>query len=76
MKIQKHHDLFDALIGGGFVKNDAELCRRVKISCPAISKMRHGHMPVSDVLRVAIMRQFGWSLKRLDEFAPPESAPK
>ena len=71
MKSTAKHSLLDALIDGETVRNDADLARVLGIAAPQISKTRHGHVEVSDTMRVAIMRRFKWSLKRIDELAPP-----
>lgn len=73
MKTKMDHPLFDALIAENpRVRNDADLCRVLEVQPPNLSKMRNRKMPVSDSLRVAVMRKFRWSIKRLDELAPPE----
>lgn len=73
MKIKSKHPLFDTLIQENpTMRNDADLCRALDIEAPMISKMRNRKAPVSDKVRVAIMRRFRWPLKRLDEMAPPE----
>lgn len=71
MKSTAKHSLLDALIDGETVRNDADLARVLNIAAPSISKTRHGKLEVSDTMRVAIMRRFRWSLKRIDELAPP-----
>lgn len=75
------HPLFDALLidmrrqkGESVRINDAALCRELHVLPPTLSKMRKGRLPVSDTLRVQVMRKFGWSIKRLDELAPPAPA--
>lgn len=74
----KPHPLFDALLadmrrrnGDAVRNNDAALCRMIGIQPAAISKMRKGVQPVTDSVRVKVMRTFGWSIKKLDELAPP-----
>lgn len=75
------HPLFDALLadlrrqkGDAVRVNDAALCRTLDIGPGNLSKMRKGTYPVSDTVRVKVMRTFGWSIKRLDELAPPAPA--
>lgn len=75
------HPLFDALLdelrqrnGPAVRTNDATLCRLLHVQPPMLSKMRTKRVPVSDTLRVAVMREFKWPLKRLDELAPPAPA--
>lgn len=65
------HPLFDTLISEGYVKNDAKLGVLAKIGSPDISKMRNGKKEVSDKLRVFIVRNFQWPIKRVDQLAPP-----
>jgi hypothetical protein len=71
MKNTANHPLLDALIDGETIRSDADIARALGIAAPQISKTRHGHVEVSDIMRVAIMRKFKWSLKRIDELAPP-----
>lgn len=68
------HPLLDAIRNQENIRNDADLAAELGCAAPTISKTRHGHVPVSDSLRVLIMRRFRWSLKRLDELAPPTAA--
>lgn len=65
------HPLLDAIRTHEKIRNDADLAIALGLAAPTISKTRHGHLEVSDSLRVAIMRKFRWSLKRIDELAPP-----
>lgn len=75
MKTKASHPLFDTLIAENpNVRNDADLCRVLDVQPPNLSKMRNGKLPVSDSLRVAVMRKFRWSLKRLDQVVPPAPA--
>lgn len=75
MKTKVSHPLFDTLIAENqTVRNDADLCRELGVQAPTFSKMRHGKLEISDTLRVAVMRRFRWSLRRLDDLAPPGSA--
>lgn len=74
MKNTATHPLLDALIDGEKLRNDADIARVLGIAAPQISKTRHGKMEVSDTMRVAIMRRFKWSLKRIDDLAPPLSS--
>lgn len=81
------HPFFDALLAelrernekaktaGGLVRaNDAALCRVLDVQAPTLSKMRKGVLPISDTVRVKVMRTFNWPLKRVDELAPPTAA--
>lgn len=76
----KPHPLFDALLAdlrhkkGDAVRiNDATLCRLLGLQPSGVSRMRSGVLPVTDHVRVRVMREFGWSIKRLDELAPPNT---
>ena len=73
MKSKNSHPLLDALIASEKLRNDADVARELDIAAPQVSKTRNGIIEVSDIMRVAIMRRFKWSLKRLDELAPPAS---
>lgn len=74
MKTTATHPLLDALIAAEKLRNDAEVATELGIPAPQISKTRHRKVDVSDAMRVAIMRRFRWSLKRIDELAPPAAA--
>lgn len=76
MKNTAKHPLLDALIDGEKLRNDADIARVLGIAAPQVSKTRHGKIEVSDIMRVAIMRRFKWSLKRIDDLAPPAAAAK
>lgn len=70
------HPLFDTLIHENQLKNDSELCRLLKLDPPTLSKIRNGRQPVTDMVRLAVMRNFGWTITRLDDVAPPAPAAK
>lgn len=74
MKTLNPHALFDTLIAHENVYSDADIAKELKIAAPSISKTRNGKQEVTDTMRVAIMRRFKWSLKRIDDLAPPLSA--
>jgi hypothetical protein len=72
MKNTASHLLLDTLIvEEDSLRNDADVAKALGIAAPQVSKTRHGKIEVSDTMRVAIMRRFKWSLRRLDELAPP-----
>lgn len=71
MKPTAAHPLLDALIEAENLRNDSAIAAELCIPAPQISKTRHCKIDVSDSMRVAIMRRFRWSLKRIDELAPP-----
>lgn len=71
------HPLLDALLeelrqrtGTAVKVNDAALCRLLKVQPAVISRFRRG-TPISDSMRVAVMREFKWPIRKLDELAPP-----
>lgn len=72
MKTTASHPLLDTLIAEEpGIRNDADLAKKLGIASPQISKTRHGKLEVTDTMRVAIQRKFRWSLRRIDELAPP-----
>ena len=68
------HALLDAVISAKNLRNDAELSDFLSYQPGAISKVRNCRVPVSDELRIRVMRRTGWSLKKIDELAPVEVA--
>lgn len=68
------HPLLDTLLQENNLKNDAALCRALRIQPANLSKIRHGVIPVSDYLRVKVMRHFHWTINRLDTVVPPAAA--
>lgn len=67
----KPHVLFDFLIAEKGMKNDQATSRKSGIIPSSISKIRNGHVAVSNDMRIALMRAFNLSLAKLDELAPP-----
>lgn len=74
MKTTAAHPLLDLLLSHENLRNDADIARELGIAAPQVSKTRHGKIEVSDTMRVAIMRRFKWSLRRIDDLAPPAAA--
>lgn len=72
MKKYQPHPLFDAVRESQKFKNDAALCRFLQLQPSLISRMRTGALPISDTVRVSIMRKCRWPLKKLDQLAPPD----
>jgi hypothetical protein len=70
-KVPPPHPLFDTLIQENNLKNDAALCRELGISPTDVSKIRHEVFPVSDSVRLKVMRRFHWTVNRLDTVIPP-----
>lgn len=52
--------------------NDAQVSRFLDVQAPVISRIRAGAVPVSDFIRVRIMRITNWPISKLDELAPPK----
>jgi hypothetical protein len=72
MEAAKKHALFDAVIKEKGFKNDRAMCDALGVQPSHISRMRHGKLAVTDLVRVAIMRKTKWSLKRVDELEDAE----
>ncbi|QRX83411.1 hypothetical protein [Glaciimonas sp. PAMC28666] len=51
--------LLDALLQLKTLKNDAALCRLLKLSPPLISKVRHGRIKMSGEVMIRIHETFG-----------------
>lgn len=57
----------------GAAAKDSDLCRALEIRPSTISKLRAGAYAIPDSVRVAVLRNFkGWTIRRLDEIAPPQ----
>lgn len=67
---KKPHALIDALMKDQKMTSDRALCIALKFDPAVICNIRKLGR-VSDEFRVAVMRRFRWSLKRLDALAPP-----
>lgn len=76
MTIAKHlsHDLLDAIIDARELKNDAALARLLGVKPSVISKVRNQKVLVSEEFRIRVMRCVGWSLQKVDGYAPPKDA--
>lgn len=72
MKQMQPHPLFDEVIKHCKLKNDAALSRLLRLQPSHVSRMRTGSLPITDTVRVSVMRTCRWPLKRVDELAPPE----
>ena len=51
--------LLDALLNLKALKNDAALCRLLKLPAPLISKVRHGRIKISGEVMIRIHETFG-----------------
>lgn len=45
------------------VKNDAELCRKLKLAPPVVSKLRHGRLNMSGDIKIRIHEVLGVSIE-------------
>lgn len=52
------HPLLDTIIRSNAIKNDAALCRMLKIAPPRISKIRHGKLGVSADIMLRLHEHF------------------
>lgn len=71
MASRLENKLLDALIDGVVIRSDADICRSLDATPSFISGIRNGQ-PISDGMRLRVMRKFGLSLKKIDELAPPK----
>lgn len=67
----KECNIIDALIKEYNLLNDAAVSRFLEVDAPVISRVRSGY-PVSDPLRLRILRQTRWPITRVDQLAPPK----
>lgn len=67
---KRPHPLLDALLAEKKLPHDRALAERLSVDAASLSKVRAGR-PVSDHIRVAVLRKFNWSIRRVDELAPP-----
>jgi len=70
--MKKPHPLLDAIMAENNIKRDSGLSELIGVQRANISKIRNGVIEVSDSVRIAVMRSCKWSLKRVDELAPPQ----
>ena len=61
------HKLFDTIIAEYNLKNDSEMCKRLEVTPPVVSKMRVGKLPVGPVMILNIHETFGMPIKRIKE---------
>ena len=73
MKVRNpHHPLIDFLIERYSLKNDAALCRRLKIEPPMVSKVRHGR-EVSDSLILTVHEKLGMPVADIRALIPKKA---
>ncbi len=59
----KAAQLFDAILHQNDFKNDAALAAALDIDPPNLSRLRHGHRPVSDGMVLKIHDVTGWAIR-------------
>lgn len=64
-KLPTQHGLINYVIAQLGLKNDAALCRHVKLAPPIISKVRHGRMPVTATVLLALHERTGLTVPAL-----------
>lgn len=67
---KKPHPLFDALLAETKQKSDADLATLLGIGAPQLCRIRAGD-PLTDFVRVRILRNTKMTLKRIDQLSPP-----
>ena len=55
----------DKLLEKANLKNDAALCRALRVSAPTISKLRNGHLPPSSSLILRIHETFKFPVSEI-----------
>jgi hypothetical protein len=75
MRPSTPNPLLDALLKHAKLDNDSALAAELDIGRDILSKVRNGR-ELPDHVRVAIQRRYHWSLKRIDELAPPAQKEK
>lgn len=67
---KKPYPLFDALLVEMKKKTDAELAGLLGVGAPQLCRIRAGD-PLTDFVRVRILRNTKMTLKRIDQLSPP-----
>lgn len=70
---EQAHKLFDELISTNGLHSDSDLARKMGVGRDAISRVRNGAQ-LTDPMRLAILRNFRMSIRRLDSAVPPKHA--
>lgn len=74
MQTVKNDAFFDELIARGNFKNDAALCRVLRIAPPSVSNMRRGKIAIGPALLVRIHETLGVSFKYMRQYVPAKEA--
>lgn len=67
------HMLLDEFAKHQHLHNDAQISRALRLNPSQTSRVRYGLMPVSDMVRVRVMRITGWTIRHVDRLAPPDN---
>lgn len=59
------HKLLDALMKELSVRNDADISKAMRWPQGYVSKVRHGHQPVTPNRIIEIHDALGWSIKKI-----------
>jgi plasmid maintenance system antidote protein VapI len=54
--------LFDAILHEKGIRTDGELAEEIGIEPTSLSRLRHGHRPVSDGVILRVHEMTGWSI--------------
>ena len=69
LNAKKAHALFDYLKDRFGLRNDRELARELGVQSGYISRVRHGHLPVSASLMLGIHDVFGLEIHEIKALA-------
>ncbi len=69
LNAKKAHALFDYLKDRFGLRNDRELARELGVQSGYISRVRHGHLPVSASLMLGIHDVFGLEIHEIKDLA-------
>ena len=69
LNAKKAHALLDYLKDRFGLRNDRELARELGVQSGYVSRVRHGHLPVSASLMLAIHDAFGLEIHEIKDLA-------
>jgi hypothetical protein len=69
LNAKKAHALFDHLKDRFGLRNDRELARELGVQSGYVSRVRHGHLPVSASLMLGIHDVFGLEIHEIKDLA-------
>jgi len=69
LNAKKAHALFDHLKDRFGLRNDRELARELGVQSGYVSRVRHGHLPVSASLMLGIHDVFGLEIREIKALA-------